>query len=87
MKGLEIHQLVSGNLRSVGGLGKDALTISTLAWKEGIVEKAGNILLGFKVGVMYPLSFRDANTISAVSGSRDRSILSKARVVVGKRGS
>ena len=36
---------------------KDALTISTLAWKEGIVEKAGNILAGFKAGGMYPLSF------------------------------
>ena len=49
--------MVNGNLRSAGGLGKDALTTSTLAWKEGIVEKAGNILLGFKAGVMYPLSF------------------------------
>jgi hypothetical protein len=36
---------------------KDALTIFTLAWKEGIVETAGNILAGFKAGGMYLLSF------------------------------
>ena len=46
----------------LGGLEKDALTISTLAWKEGIVEKAGNILLGFKAGGIYPLSFPEMHT-------------------------
>ena len=41
---------------------KDALTISTLAWKEGIVDKTGNILAGFKAGGMYPLSFPSMQT-------------------------
>ena len=49
--------MVSGNLRSAGGLVKDALRISTLAWKKGIAEKIGTILAGFKAGGMYLLSF------------------------------